>query len=276
VLELNDLTVDDPIGPWLPPEWDVGNGVAEQTFRDFLTHETGFTQKGVDPDGDNTLAFIENAVGIDVPFFTNPAYNNANFGIFRVLVPRLAGFDFDAFPEYTDEELYGGFFVYAALEFFDRVDVLITCNPSQPNPVIYYGYPHNGFNGFQAATDFSLECGGYGFFASAEELAPILADLTAGDELISDDSVMAMKEGQLGFFDPANGYFWGNGGLGLYHNHGGDWDAGSKGLDTCVMLFPNGITATLLINSIGGDYGGADLYQCDLLRQAFDDAWEPN
>jgi len=84
-----------------------------------------------------------------------------------------------------------------------------------------------------------------------------------------------MKEGQLGFFDPANGYFWGNGGLGLYHNHGGDWESGIKGVDTCVMLFPNGVTATLEINSIGGNYGGANLYQCDLPRHAFDDAWEP-
>jgi hypothetical protein len=275
VLELNDLDVDDPIGPWLPPEWDVGDGVAAQTFRDFLTHQTGFSQKGVDTDGDNTLAFLEDAVGIDVPADTSFSYNNANFGIFRFLVPRLGGFDFGAFPDATDEELYGGFFVYTALEFFDRVDVLLTCGPSQPDPVIYYSHPHNGFNGLQLGTDLTLQCGGYGFVASAEELAPILADLTADDELISDDSVTAMKEGQLGFFDPANGYFWGNGGLGVYHNHGGDWEAGIKGVDTCVMLFPNGVTATLLINSIGGDYGGTDLYQCALLRDAFDDAWVP-
>jgi hypothetical protein len=276
LLEMNGLDPDDPIGPWLPPGWDVGNGVASQTFRDFLTHQTGFTQKGVDPDGDNTLAFIENAVGTNVPFNTGFSYNNANFGIFRILVPRLAGFDFDAFPGYSDEELYGGFFVYAALNFFESVDVSVTCNVSQPNPTFYYSVPHNNFNGLQPAADYSLECGGYGFFASSKDLGPILADLAAGDELISDESVMLMKEGQLGFFNPANGYFWGNGGLGLYHNHGGDWTAGIKGLDTCVMLFPIGITANLLINSIGGNYGGAGIYQCEVLRNAFDAAWEPN
>lgn len=276
MLEENGLDPDDPIGPWLPPDWSLGEGVASQTFRDLLTHQSGFTQKGVDPDEQSTFAFLENAASIDVPADTTFAYNNANFGLFRIIVPRLANFDFDAFPGTGEEELYAGFFVFAALNIFESVDVSITCNVSQPNPTIYYSFPHNNFNGLHTLSDFSLQCGGYGFFASSVDLAPVAADLIDDDELISDTSAAMMMEGQLGFFDPANGYFWGNGGMGLYHNHGGDWTSGIKGLDSCVMIFPNGITASLLINSIGGNYGGANLYQCEVLRNAFDAAWMPN
>jgi CubicO group peptidase (beta-lactamase class C family) len=271
LLEENGLTPDDPIGPWLPEDWERGAGVDAQTFRDFLTHETGFTQKGVDPDAPNTYAHLQAAVAIDVPGNTTHSYNNANFGIFRVVLPALGGFDLQDYPEYEEDELSAAFFVGAALNFYEAVDVHATCNQSQPNPTIYYSYPHNNFNGLQTAADYSLECGGYGFYMSSDELGVVLADLAADDELLADAAFDAMREGFLGFFDPANGYFWGNGGLGIYHNHGGDWEAGIKGLDACVMLFPNGVTATLQINSIGGDYP----YQCEVLRAAFDAAWVP-
>jgi hypothetical protein len=189
-------------------------------------------------------------------------------------VPRLAGFDFDAFPGYTAEELNAGFFAYAALALFDSVDISATCNTDHATKTIYYGFPPDGFNGLQTLDDYSLECGAYGFYLGAEDLAAVPADLVAGDDLLSDPSFQLMKQGFLGFFNPLDGYPWGWGALGIYYNHGGDWytDTHSKGLGTCVMVFPNGVSATLEINSIGGTYP----YQCEVLRAAFDNAWVPN
>ena len=271
LLEQNGLTPDSPIGPWLPDAWTPAAGVAAQTFRDFLTHRTGFTQKGVAPTTVPTYANLEAAVEIAVPGNTGWSYNNSNFALMRVLVPALAGFDLEAYPEYDDDELTAGLFVFTALSFYEAVDAHVTCNAGQLNNTIYYSFPHNNTNGLATLEDFSLECGAYGFYVHSNDLGDILGGLAASDDLLSDASWDLMREGQLGFMDPADGWFWGNGGLGLYHNHGGDWEAGIKGLDACVMLFPNGVSAALQINSIGGAYP----YQCELLRAAFDAAWEP-
>ena len=159
----------------------------------------------------------------------------------RVLVPALAGFDLEAYPEYDDDELAAGLFVFTALSFYEAVDAHVTCNAGQLNNTIYYSFPHNSTNGLATLEDFSLECGAYGFYVHSNDLGDILGGLAASDDLLSDASWDLMREGQLGFMDPADGWFWGNGGLGLYHNHGGDWEAGIKGLDACVMLFPNGV-----------------------------------
>ena len=44
-----------------------------------------------------------------------------------------------------------------------------------------------------------------------------------------------------------------------------------KGLDACVVLLPNGVSAALQINSNGGAYA----YQCEVLRAAVHAAWVP-
>src|SRR5687768_16364393 len=46
-LARHDLTVDSPIGPYLPPDWVRGPNVDTITFRDLLTHRSGFLQRSV-------------------------------------------------------------------------------------------------------------------------------------------------------------------------------------------------------------------------------------
>jgi hypothetical protein len=80
-----------------------------------------------------------------------------------------------------------------------------------------------------------------------------------------------METGYLGFCDPAS-YSWTTGSFGVYHSHGGDWFHGAGELHSAAMAFPIVVEASLLINS---DFG-APLYQCRILRDAFDNAWVPN
>lgn len=84
-------SVDSPIAPFLPVDWSRGPGVDTITFRDLLTHHSGFRL-----DSDYTFRTPDAAReqikdGISLPDKQTADYNNLNFAIVRDLFPRLAG-----------------------------------------------------------------------------------------------------------------------------------------------------------------------------------------
>jgi hypothetical protein len=60
-----------------------------------------------------------------------------------------------------------------------------------------------------------------------------------------------------------------NGFLGWMSGGNYDWPNGERGLDACIIEFPNGVQTAISINSNGGNYS----YQCAELATAFDNAW---
>ncbi|HYC91998.1 MAG TPA: serine hydrolase domain-containing protein [Thermoanaerobaculia bacterium] len=45
-LASHNRTIDDPIAPFLPPDWTTGANVGTITFRELLTHRAGFRNSG--------------------------------------------------------------------------------------------------------------------------------------------------------------------------------------------------------------------------------------
>jgi hypothetical protein len=85
-----------------------------------------------------------------------------------------------------------------------------------------------------------------------------------------------LTTGYLGFMNPTDNYNFAQGSFGKYHTHGGDWDHGSGGMNTCVMVFPINVEAAVVINSSGKNAGQANFsrgYQCSVLKWAFENAW---
>jgi CubicO group peptidase (beta-lactamase class C family) len=84
-LARHGLDVDTAIGPYLPPEWVRGPNVETVTFRDLLTHRSGFRH-------DSTRIFLSEAaaqeqiaLGIGTNVHGLFQYNNINFSIVRDL-----------------------------------------------------------------------------------------------------------------------------------------------------------------------------------------------
>ena len=266
------LTPDSKIGPWLPASWARGDKVNSISFRDLMTHRSGFGQN--QPVG-SSYANLQAMVAQAVPLKDNFKYDNANFGLLRVLAAKLQGVDVSQVPLFEPGALSAALHQVRATQIFAAIDVPYTCTPAVQNPTLGYTFPNNGQAGYSDGP-MALSCGGFGVFMSAQELARTMAYLRYTQDLVDSASFQKMKAGFLGFMNPAK-YAFAAGAFGTYFGHGGDWDgANSGGLDTCVMMFPIAVEAALVINSSGTRSGAVypqGPYQCTTLKWAFENAW---
>ena len=265
VLQNLGLTPDEEVAPYLPSDWVLGDGVDDLTFRDFMTHHSGFAQQGI---GGSSYSGLQTLIAEDVGQ-TNWDYSNANFGLLRVAVAGLLGIDPVDYPAEEPDVITAAAFIVEAQALYDSIGVSVDCTSTDANPTIQYNFPDTGAAGFEEP-DNSLRCGGYGWMINANELAGVMATLRYTQQLLSTDMREEMFDGFLGLMDPED---WDmvTGAFGVYQMHGGDWDHGAGHLNSCVVAFPIVVEAALLINS----NKGAIPYQCEVLRNAFDNAWIP-
>jgi CubicO group peptidase (beta-lactamase class C family) len=90
-LARHHLTVDSPIGPYLPPDWIRGPNVDTITFRELLTHRSGFRHPNDRVFQTEAAAQEQIAQGVSNAAHGSFQYNNINFTIFRDLLPYLEG-----------------------------------------------------------------------------------------------------------------------------------------------------------------------------------------
>jgi len=266
LLEDLGLTPDALIAPYLPSDWALGDGVELLTFRDFMTHTSGFGQINA---GNDYLA-LRTAIATDVGS-QSFSYKNANFGLMRVLAAGLQGIDPVDYGEFDAGTLTTAAFLLYAQFLYGSIGVAVDCAPTDATPTVQYKFPDDGTPGY-VEPNRQLSCGGFGWFISSNELAAVLTNLRHAQTLLSTSARTAMQEGFLGFMDPANYSFIG-GAFGVYSMHGGDWYHSNEELHSCVIAFPIAVEAALVINSARG---GGMPYQCALLQSAFDNAWVAN
>lgn len=86
-LDQTPLGVDEKIVGWLPTQWSVGPGVDQITFRDLMTHESGFRTDGCT---DSDLQQVVKG-GINSSDYGQGSYLSASFCLMRVLIPEIVG-----------------------------------------------------------------------------------------------------------------------------------------------------------------------------------------
>ncbi len=262
LLALNGITPDTPVAPYLPSNWTLGDGVADLTFADFMTHQSGFSVSA-----GNSYDGLRDAIAMDVTD-TSYEYSNANYGLMRVAAAGLMGIDPVDYPEFSAAGLTAAAFLIYADQVYDPIGVHIDCESNDNTPTIQYNFPDGGASGY-LEPDRQLSCGGVGWFISSNELAGLLANLRHTENLLSTETRAIMEDGFLGFNDPAR-WSWSSGVFGIYYNHGGDWGHGSGELHSCAMAFPISVETGLVINS---ERGPGMAYQCVVLKDAFESAW---
>jgi len=90
-LQEKHLEADTLVADFLPTEWTLNSNVKRLTFRDFLTHRTGFDETTDKSDYDG----IRNSLEVGPPNAIQRDYNyrNINFAIFRIILPYLDSYD---------------------------------------------------------------------------------------------------------------------------------------------------------------------------------------
>jgi CubicO group peptidase (beta-lactamase class C family) len=265
------VDADALISPYLPPDWVQGPGVDELTFRHLLTHQSGLNLNDSSQSYDYESLRTTIATGVNAT--QTFQYQNANFSLFRVMLPYLWGLSeetieaFGATPDVASAAIY---ITYVRLAILQPAGVTGSCAPTDSEPTLMYRFPLDGRDGLRPE-DWTLICGSGGWFFTATDLAAAMSARRFNNGVLSPAARTTMDMNFFGWMDP-NNYNWGNGAWGVYRNHGGDllYGSPSQGIDTCVMEFPIGVQATLLINSVAGSYP----YQCQLLQDAFDAAWQ--
>lgn len=267
------VSVDAPISPYLPSDWSQGPGVWLLTFRSLLTHTSGLA------DG-LTFNQLENVINTGTAgtlAFEDADYTNSNFALMRVLVPQLTiGEDvIDVFSNVLPEaEVYVGLYEdYVVANVLAPAGVDASwCGPDEAITVQTLGYRFDNLAlpSYQAG-NLSTWCGPTGWHLSAHELTSFLAHLRYTDDLLEDQMRELMDDGFLGWLNPTTFSDYVVGAWGEYRGHGGDSHvAADPGMTGCMMNFPNGTQATVLINSRANGYPD---HICTVLRDAYDDAW---
>ena len=89
--------------PYLPAHWTLGDGLKTVTFKQLLTHQSGFVDKNYGSD----YASLKKLVSEGLVDSKKPQkYNNANFALMRFLITTLADYSItnihDGYPPNSD------------------------------------------------------------------------------------------------------------------------------------------------------------------------------
>lgn len=274
LLRKNKIDINESVAPFLPTEWEVHPSIEDLTYKDLLTQRSGLGANKVG--GSTSLATLQDAFKKGIkPADKTFKYQNANFGIFRVIIPELLGVNIYGDPDKPADVVAAETYVnYLQTQVFDQEEPVPDCKPNEElvkvglDPANAYAFPDDGKPGVETG-DWSLDSGGGGLYMSATELGQFLARLRYTDEILSSNSRKLMNDNFLGYQDPANSYNWNDGTFGVYRSHGGRLNYGKQGIESCATDFPIAVQAAILINSIGGNYGK----KCAALAQAFESAW---
>jgi len=173
LLAAKNVSVGSAIGPYLPSSWQLGQGVGQITFAELLTHTSGIRDT-LSPDV--SFANLKKTMAQDiVPANKVSKYQNANFALFRILIPYLNGFNDAGVQDIagaTDQRY---------LNYMNSVynpDIQIKCKPGV-NPVLSYPYPAGSTHGTDWG-DWTDLCGSGGLQLSVTDMGVFMAHLMLG------------------------------------------------------------------------------------------------
>jgi len=211
LLEKNGLSMDDPIEPWLPVEWEKGAGFSGEesvTFKQLLKHTSGFNQAfnalsdteqqswGNDWDG---LQFV---ISNGTTPNSSSEYKDANYALFQTIIPALwkASSEDPGIGVLNEIESGVWYQHYLYDNLFEPIGIYqSSCfNSFQSDPTLLYEIDDLDLNGTDPGNWF-YSCAHGGWVLSAYDLANLMANIRYNDEFLSANNRALMDENRLGW-----------------------------------------------------------------------------
>lgn len=278
LLDQRGISVDTPVGPYLPIVWPKGPGYAPGsadpvTFRHLLTHTSGIRQLvNNPPEGvsfSNTWDGMKKIAQIGTDPGGSPQYKNANYVMIRILIARLAGPGNNGTGplSFATENLhYKRYLKVLNKHVFSKAGVPeVTCwSDDDDEAAMVYNRDDLSIGGavIERDGDKRKHCGGHtGLHLSADDLVRVATHLRHTEQILPAPVRDLMFSDLLGWNSGSNsgsntGFWW----------HGGDgYFGGGRHVHTCVMALPQNYEAALVINSQYPSGGS----QCGKLIAAF-------
>jgi CubicO group peptidase (beta-lactamase class C family) len=257
-----DASLGSPFAPFLPSHWSVNGSLKSITFKQLLQHRSGFKFGGVSYS--EMKGHME--AGVNVADIGTYDYNNVNYGIMRLLIPRLAGYPVVQIAPTTtgyllsllessqDLQFANCYIDYTQKKVWDKTGVTPTmaCKPTDTYPALCYQYPPTLAKGGHFG-DMTVTCGSRGWNASSYQLNAFQRTLHQSAAILPEWLTKMMIDEKLGYDKigtTANGftYYWKNG------FYPGSMNPGE--LNSWLVGFGNGVHIALIINSQFDGPGG--------------------
>lgn len=187
----HNLTIDDPISPYIYADWQQGPNINTITFRDLLTHKSGFPGNTTCGGNNTTYSILETIIanGVSPGHEGAPAvYSNCNFAIFRELLSPMEGNQIGNLPDDQRAQASANFYIdYINQNVFAPLGIQPqSCMPTTDPAfdMLSYPFPPGSTNGTDWG-DWTLACGGGGWNITAGNIFAFINDLANGNVLLT-------------------------------------------------------------------------------------------
>lgn len=244
LLDEKGISVDAKIGPYLPDYWEVGQHVADITFRELMRHRSGFHSD----DSDGSFPAMKREAARHVPKNASKHYANVNFSLLRVLGATLAG---AVTPDTRwDAEINDAMWDIATTQWFiSRVNTRLLAPAGVaamspiPSGASAFAYDSATDDDGWNSGDVTTQLGGVGFRLSADDVAKVMGMFRRGGAVVHNSVGRQAIEDLLGLDyaieTPA----------GMIRCKNGAWGQNGDVEQSIAYFMPGGIEAVLLVNS---------------------------
>jgi CubicO group peptidase (beta-lactamase class C family) len=248
---LNDkkMSYDTPIINFLPKYWAKGPNIEKITFRQLMTHTSGFNTGTSDSD----YEFMKAQVAAGVTDLGQYHYQNMNFGLCRILISTINGniapeatFNFGLFINLNDViwdyVTIQSYVAYVQDVVFSPAGVSGPSLDHPPGDALAYNFPVNG-SGWNSG-DLSSVSGGAGWHMSPDDLLDVMGTFRRKGTIMTTTQAQTMLDSGFGIDVRMSTP------LGTLYNKNGLWENGAGQVEQSLAYFlPQNMELVVLANS---------------------------
>ena len=252
-LDAHGISYDAKISPYLPAYWAEGGKINQITFRQLMTHKSGFSTGT----SKSSYDFMKAQVAAGVTSVGGYDYENMNFGLCRILIPIINGdVDKDAVfinnaalnDQAWDAVTLHHYKKYMQDNIFTPAGVTNASFAPLPGVegAFAYKFPHGGQNGWDSG-DLASVAGGAAWRLSTKELLNVMDHVRRKNDIIPAAKAQYLLDAHFGIDQTTNTP------AGKIYNKNGSWSSNGR-REQCVAFFmPDNIEMVVFVNSPIGE-----------------------
>ena len=254
LLNSKGISYDDKIINYLPTYWSKGSGVNQISFRNLLTHTSGFKVEGSDTDFQTMKSKVAAGVS-DVG--SSSGYENMNYGLMRILIAVING-DINkdtviSQQTIVNDQYWDGLTINFYKDYMqDNVFAPAGINdagfiplPAAAGGALAYPFPALNLKGWNSG-NLSTVSGAAGWRLSIKEVLDVLNQVRRKNTIIDPQKAQYMLDNHFGIDQTIDTP------AGKIYNKNGGWKSGGKKEQCVIYFFPHQIEVAVFVNSPTG------------------------